>query len=34
MPRTWWLRDLVFLVIYVAALYGVWIGLEYLAPCR
>jgi branched-chain amino acid transport system permease protein len=31
MPRTWWLRDLVFLVIYVAALYGAWVGLEYLS---
>ena len=31
MPKTWWLRDLVFLVLYVAVLYGVWIALEYLA---
>ena len=31
MPKTWWLRDLVFLVLYVALLYGVWIALEYLA---
>ena len=31
MPRTWWLRDLVFLVLYVALLYGAWIALEYLA---
>ena len=31
MPRTWWLRDLVFLVIYVAAIYGAWVALEYLA---
>jgi branched-chain amino acid transport system permease protein len=31
MPRTWWLRDLVFLVLYVAVLYGVWVGLEYAA---
>jgi len=31
MPRTWWLRDLVFLVLYVAALYGAWVGLEYAA---
>ena len=31
MPKTWWLRDLVFLVLYVGVLYGVWIGLEYAA---
>ena len=31
MPKTWWLRDLVFLVLYVALLYGAWIALEYLA---
>jgi branched-chain amino acid transport system permease protein len=31
MPRTWWLRDLIFLVLYVGLLYGAWIALEYLA---
>jgi branched-chain amino acid transport system permease protein len=31
MPRTWWLRDLVFLILYVAVLYGAWIAIEYLA---
>ena len=31
MPRTWWLRDLVFLVLYVAVLYGAWVALEYAA---
>lgn len=29
MPRTWWLRDLVFLILYVGVLYGAWIALEY-----
>ena len=29
MPRTWWLRDLIFLILYVAVLYGAWIALEY-----
>jgi branched-chain amino acid transport system permease protein len=28
-PRTWWLRDLVKFVLYVAVLYGLWVGLEY-----
>ena len=31
MPRTWWLRDLLLLVGYIALLYGAWIALEYLA---
>ncbi len=31
MPRTWWLRDLIFLAIFVAALIGVWWALEYAA---
>jgi branched-chain amino acid transport system permease protein len=29
MPKTWWLRDLVSLAIFVAALMGVWWALEY-----
>ena len=29
MPRTWWLRDLILLVVGVAALYGLWVALEY-----
>jgi branched-chain amino acid transport system permease protein len=29
MPRTWWLRDLILFVIYVAVLYGLWVALEY-----
>jgi branched-chain amino acid transport system permease protein len=29
LPRTWWLRDLVRFVIYVAVLYGLWVALEY-----
>lgn len=28
-PRKWWLRDLVLLVLYVAVLYVMWVGLEY-----
>jgi branched-chain amino acid transport system permease protein len=31
LPRTWWLRDLILFVLYVAALYGAWVGLEYAA---
>ncbi len=31
MPRTWWLRDLIYLVVGVAALYAVWVALEYAA---
>lgn len=29
MPRTWWLRDLLLLVLYVGVLYGAWVALEY-----
>lgn len=29
MPRTWWLRDLVYLILYIAVLYGAWVALEY-----
>jgi branched-chain amino acid transport system permease protein len=29
LPRTWWLRDLISLILYVAVLYGLWIALEY-----
>ncbi len=29
MPKAWWLRDLVLLVLFVSVLYGVWIALEY-----
>jgi branched-chain amino acid transport system permease protein len=29
MPRTWWLRDLIFLILYIAVLYGAWVALEY-----
>jgi branched-chain amino acid transport system permease protein len=29
LPKTWWLRDLVFLIGFVAVLYGLWIALEY-----
>jgi branched-chain amino acid transport system permease protein len=29
MPRTWWLRDLVFLVVYIVILLGAWWALEY-----
>ncbi|HEX2835489.1 MAG TPA: branched-chain amino acid ABC transporter permease [Thermoanaerobaculia bacterium] len=29
LPRTWWLRDLILFVIYVAVLYGLWVALEY-----
>ena len=29
LPRRWWLRDLVLLVLYVAVLYGLWVALEY-----
>jgi branched-chain amino acid transport system permease protein len=28
-PKRWWLRDLVYLILYVAVLYGAWIALEY-----
>lgn len=31
LPRTWWLRDLVLLILFVAVLYGVWVALEYAA---
>jgi branched-chain amino acid transport system permease protein len=31
LPRTWWLRDLVYLIFCVGILYGVWIALEYAA---
>ncbi len=31
MPKTWWLRDLIFLVLFVAVLYGIWVALEYAA---
>jgi branched-chain amino acid transport system permease protein len=31
MPRTWWLRDLVFLILFVAVLIGVWWAVEWLA---
>jgi branched-chain amino acid transport system permease protein len=31
LPRTWWLRDLLLLVIGVAAIYLLWVGLEYVA---
>ena len=30
-PKTWWLRDVVFMVGFVAVLYGAWIALEYAA---
>jgi branched-chain amino acid transport system permease protein len=29
MPKTWWLRDLIYLAIFVAVLIGVWWALEY-----
>ncbi len=29
MPRTWWLRDLVFLILYIVILIGAWWALEY-----
>jgi branched-chain amino acid transport system permease protein len=29
MPRTWWLRDLIYLAIFVAVLIGAWWALEY-----
>ncbi len=29
LPRTWWLRDLVLFILYVAVLYGLWVALEY-----
>ena len=29
MPRTWWLRDLVYLLGFIGLLYGVWYLLEY-----
>src|SRR5919206_3173924 len=31
MPKTWWLRDLIFFVLFVGVLYGIWIALEYAA---
>jgi branched-chain amino acid transport system permease protein len=31
MPRTWWVRDLLYLIAGVVVLYGVWVALEYLA---
>jgi branched-chain amino acid transport system permease protein len=31
MPKVWWLRDLVLLILFVAVLYGIWIALEYAA---
>src|SRR5688572_24789429 len=31
LPPTWWLRDLVLLVLFVAVWYGVWVALEYAA---
>jgi branched-chain amino acid transport system permease protein len=31
LPKTWWLRDLVYLIVSVAILYGLWIALEYAA---
>lgn len=31
MPERWWLRDLVYLVLFVGVLYGLWIALEYAA---
>ncbi|HEY0160793.1 MAG TPA: branched-chain amino acid ABC transporter permease [Thermoanaerobaculia bacterium] len=31
LPKTWWLRDLVYLLFSVAILYGLWIALEYAA---
>lgn len=29
LPRTWWLRDLVLLILYVGVLYLAWLALEY-----
>jgi branched-chain amino acid transport system permease protein len=29
MPRTWWLRDLIYLALFIGVVYGVWIALEY-----
>jgi branched-chain amino acid transport system permease protein len=29
LPRKWWLRDIVLLLVSVAVLYGAWIALEY-----
>jgi len=31
LPRTWWLRDLILLVLYIGAIYVAWIALEYAA---
>ena len=30
MPRIWWLRDLIFLAVFIAVVIGVWYGLAYL----
>ncbi|HYI11219.1 MAG TPA: branched-chain amino acid ABC transporter permease [Thermoanaerobaculia bacterium] len=29
MPKRWWLRDLIYLVLFVGVVYGAWIALEY-----
>ncbi len=29
MPRSWWLRDLIFLVAWITLLYGAWVAIEY-----
>ena len=29
MPRTWWLRDLIYLGLFVGVVYGAWVGLEH-----
>lgn len=31
MPKRWWLRDLIYLVLFVGVLYGFWVALEYAA---
>ena len=31
LPRTWWLRDLILLVLYIGVVYLAWIALEYAA---
>jgi branched-chain amino acid transport system permease protein len=31
LPRTWWLRDLILLVVYIGVIYLAWIALEYAA---
>jgi branched-chain amino acid transport system permease protein len=31
MPRTWWLRDLFFLALFIAVLIGAWWAIEYAA---